>query len=182
MTMSRPIIFLGDIADAIGGPIAYVHVTADSYVWVDYFSGKCPRCNKVGPLHMHMQLLMATSELIFVLGCAPNATWWAHYICICSCRWLRLGRLFFRRCYWCNRVGPSYKHMRLPIATSGWIIFWEVPSMQQGGPIGYTVHMWLPIATPGPINVFGSVANAIGWAHHTCICSCWWLRLGRLFF
>ena len=99
MTTSRLIIFLGDVADAIGGPITYVHVTADSYIWVDYFSGKCLRCNRVGPLHMHMQLLMAMSGLIFVLGCDPDATWWAHCICICGCRWLCLGRLFFRRCY-----------------------------------------------------------------------------------
>ena len=85
--MSRLIIFLGDVANAIGGPITYAHVTANSYIWVDYFSGKCPRCNRVGPLHMHMhmQLPMAMSGQIFVLGCAFNATWWAHCICICGC-------------------------------------------------------------------------------------------------
>ena len=73
-----------------GGPIIYVYGAADGYIWADYYSGRHCRCNKVGPLNMHMWLPMASSGPIFALGSAPDATGWAQCVCICGCRWLRL--------------------------------------------------------------------------------------------
>ena len=58
---------------------------------------------------MHLQLLTAASGPIVFLRKASDATERAHCICICGCRWLCLGQLYF----------------------------WEELSMQQGGPIVY---------------------------------------------
>ena len=77
------------------GPIIYVYAAADGYVWADYFFGRRCRCNRVGPSHMCMWLPIAMSGLIFALGSALDATGLTNCICICSCQWLRLGRLSF---------------------------------------------------------------------------------------
>ena len=96
-----------------GGPITNAYAAANGYVWADYFSGDI-----------------------------ADVIWWAHRICTCGCRWLRLGRF----------------------------LFWEVLPMQQGGPIVYAYvaadgYVWADYFS-------GDVANAIGWAHRICPCGC----------
>ena len=60
------------------GPTAYVYAAANGHVWANYVFGKCSRCNRVGLLYMHMQLLMATSGPIIFLGDIADAIGWAH--------------------------------------------------------------------------------------------------------
>ena len=61
-----------------GGPIIYAHAAANGYDWAGSFFMKFCRCDRVGPSHMHMQLLIATSGPIIVLGNAADALGWAH--------------------------------------------------------------------------------------------------------
>ena len=153
------------------GPLEWPAAAADGYVWADYFFGRCCRCNRVGPSHMCIWLPIAISGLIFALGSAPDATGLTNCICICGCRWLCLGWLSFLESApnvsgWTHCICEcGCRWLRL-----GWFLLWEVLRCNRAGPLH--MCMWLLMATSEPIFALGDVADAIGWAHHICICGC----------
>ena len=88
IAISGPIFDFGSAPNAAWWAccICIQYVAADSYIWADYFFGKCPQCNRVGQLHMCMWLPIATPGPIKVLGSVTKAIGWAHHICACGCR------------------------------------------------------------------------------------------------
>ena len=90
----------------------------------------------VGPLYMHMWLLMATSGPIIFLGSVLSATGWAHYTVYAygaADGYIWADYYSGRHCQ-CNKVGPS------------------------------NMCMWLLMALSGPIFALESAPDVTGWA------------------